>query len=57
MVHGSEVVLPTDIDYGSPRGRAYTEEGNQAALEDAIDELDEAQNVVLLRYSKYQQAL
>jgi hypothetical protein len=28
MVHGSEAVLPTDIDYGSPRVRAYTEEGN-----------------------------
>jgi transposase InsO family protein len=37
MVHGSEAVLPTDIDYGSPRVRAYTEEGNQVALEDTID--------------------
>jgi hypothetical protein len=42
MVHGSEAVLPTNIDNGSPRVRAYTEEGNQAALEDAIDQLDEA---------------
>jgi hypothetical protein len=42
MVHGSEAVLPTVIDYGSPRVRAYTEEGNQAVLEDAIDQLDEA---------------
>jgi hypothetical protein len=37
MVHGSEAVLPTDIDYASPRVRAYTEEGNLVALEDAID--------------------
>jgi transposase InsO family protein len=57
MVHGSEAVLPTDIDYGSPRVRAYTEEGNQVALEDAIDQLDEAHNVVLLKSAKYQQAL
>jgi hypothetical protein len=28
MVHGSEAVLPMDIDYGSPRVQAYTEEGN-----------------------------
>jgi hypothetical protein len=42
MVQGSEAVLPTDIDYDSPRVRAYTEEGNQAALEDATDQLDEA---------------
>jgi transposase InsO family protein len=48
MVHGSEAVLPTDIDYGSPRVRAYTEEGNQVALDDAIDQLDEARDVALL---------
>jgi hypothetical protein len=56
-VHGSEVVLPTDIDYGNPRVRAYTEDGNQVALEDAIDQLDEACDVALLRSTKYQQAL
>jgi hypothetical protein len=57
MVHGSEAVLPTDIDYGSPRVWAYTEEGNQVAIEDAIDQLDEVRNVALLRSAKYQQAL
>jgi transposase InsO family protein len=54
MVHSLEAVLQTDIDYGSPRVRAYIEEGNQAALEDAIDQLDEAQNVALLHCAKYQ---
>jgi hypothetical protein len=57
MVHGSEAVLPTDIDYDSPRVRAYTEEENQVALEDAIDQLDEACDIALLRCAKYQQAL
>jgi transposase InsO family protein len=57
MVHGSVAVLPTDIDYDSPRVRAYTEEGNQVALEDTIDQLDEARDVALLRSAKYQQAL
>jgi hypothetical protein len=42
MVHGSEVVLLMDIDYGSPRVQAYTEKGNQVALEDVIDQLNEA---------------
>jgi hypothetical protein len=32
MVHGSKAVLPTNIDYGSPQVRAYTEEGNQVTL-------------------------
>jgi hypothetical protein len=57
MIHGSEAVLPKDIDYGSPRVQAYTEEGNQVALEDTIDQLDEARDVALLRCAKYQQAL
>jgi transposase InsO family protein len=57
MVHGSVAVLPIDIDYDSPRVRAYTEEGNQVALEDVIDQLDEARDVALLRSAKYQQAL
>jgi hypothetical protein len=56
MVHSSEVVLPTDFDYGSPWVQAYTEEGNQVALEDAIDQLDEVRDVALLRSAKYQQA-
>jgi hypothetical protein len=54
MVHGSEVVLPTDIDYGSPRVRAYIKEGNQVALEDAIDQLDEARDIALLAAAECQ---
>jgi transposase InsO family protein len=57
MVHGSEAVLPTDIDYGSSRVRAYTEEGNQVTFEDVIDHLDEARDVALLQSAKYQQVL
>jgi hypothetical protein len=57
MVHGSEAVLPMDIDYSSPQVQAYTEEGNQVVLQDAIDQLDEAQDVALLHCAKYQQAL
>jgi hypothetical protein len=56
MVHSSEAVLPTDIDYGSPRVWAYTEEGNQVMLEDTIDQLDEVRDVALLSCTKYQQA-
>jgi hypothetical protein len=57
MVHGSEAVLPTDVDYGGPRVQAYTKEGNLVALKDTINQLDEVQDVALLRYAKYQQAL
>ena len=53
MVYGSEAVLLIDIDYGAPRVRAYDEQGAEASLEVAIDQLDEARNVALLRSAKY----
>jgi hypothetical protein len=37
MVYGSEAILPTDLEYGSPRVKAYNEQGSNAALEDAMD--------------------
>ena len=57
MVYGSEAVLPTDLDYGALRIRAYDEQGAEASHEDAMDQLDEAHDVALLRSGKYQQAL
>ena len=57
MVYGSEAILPTNLDYGSPRVRAYDEQGNEASLEDAMDQIDEARDVALLKSAKYQQVL
>jgi hypothetical protein len=57
MVYGSEAILPTDLEYGAPRIRAYNEQGNQTTREEALDRLDEAREVALLRLAKYQQAL
>ena len=54
MVHGSKAILPTDLDYGAPRVKAYNEQGNKASLEDAMDLLDEAHDVALLHSTKYQ---
>ena len=57
MVYGSEAILPTNLDYGAPRVRAYDEQGAEASLEDAMDQLDEAHDIALLRSAKYQQVL
>ena len=57
MIYGAEAVLPMDLDYGAPRIRAYDEQGTEASHEDAMDQVDEARNVALLRSAKYQQAL
>ena len=53
MVYGSEAVLPTDLDYGAPRIRAYDEQGANASHQDAMDQLDEARDIALLRSAKY----
>jgi transposase InsO family protein len=57
LVHGAEAVLPTDLEYGSPRVRGYDEDTNQRAREDSLDQLDEARLVALMHSARYQQSL
>ena len=57
MVYGAEAILPTDLDYGAPRVRAYDKQGAEASHQDAMDQLDEARDIALLRSAKYHQAL
>jgi transposase InsO family protein len=57
LVHGAEAILPTNLEYGSPRVRGYDEDANQQAREDSLDQLDEARTVALMHSARYQQAL
>jgi hypothetical protein len=57
LIHGAEAILPTDLEYGSPRVRGYDENANQRAREDSLDKLDEARTVALMHCTRYQQAL
>jgi transposase InsO family protein len=57
FVYGAEAVLPTDLEYGSPRVGGYDEGTNQRAREDSLDQLDEACTVALMHSARYQQAL
>jgi transposase InsO family protein len=57
LVHGAEAVLPTDLEYGSPRVRGYDEDTNQRAREDSLNQLDEARLVALMHSARYQQSL
>jgi hypothetical protein len=50
-------VLPTDVEYGSPRLKAFNEQNNDATREDALDQLKEARDVALLHSTRYQQSL
>jgi transposase InsO family protein len=57
LVHGAEAVLPTDLEYGSPRVQVYDEDANQQTREDSLDQLDEARLVALMHSARYQQSL
>jgi hypothetical protein len=57
LVYGAEVVLPTDLEYGSPKVKGYGEGTNQRAREDSLDQQDEARTVALMHSARYQQVL
>ena len=46
MVHGAEAVLPAEVRHQAPRVIAYSEAESTAALEDAVDTLDEARDII-----------
>jgi transposase InsO family protein len=48
LVYGAEAILPTDLEYGSPRTKAYNDQSNQTNREDSLDQLEEARDVALL---------
>jgi hypothetical protein len=37
LVYGSEAMLPTDVEYGSPWLKAFNEQNNDVTREDALD--------------------
>jgi hypothetical protein len=49
--------LPTDLEYGSPRTRAYDDQSNRTNREDSLDQLEEARDMALLHSAQYQQSL
>jgi hypothetical protein len=57
LVYGSEAVLPTDLEYGSPRLKAYNKQSNDTVRENTLDQLEEARDIALLHSARYQQNL
>jgi hypothetical protein len=49
--------VPTDLEYGSPRTKAYDNQSNQTSRKDSLDQLEEARDVALLHSARYQQSL
>ena len=57
LVYGVEAILPADLEYGSPRAKAYDDRSNQTSREDSLDQLEEARDVALPHSARYQQSL
>jgi hypothetical protein len=57
LVYGAEAILPTDLEYSSPRTKAYDDRRNQTSQKDSLDQLEEARDVALLHSARYQQSL
>lgn len=57
MVYGAEAVLPSDIEYDSPRVRGYEEEDAEESWKDDINAKEEARLLALKRIVVYQQKL
>jgi hypothetical protein len=57
MVYGAEAVLPTDLQYGSPKVWAYQPDAAEKDWRDVMDLLEESRDIVVIRSIGYQQAL
>jgi hypothetical protein len=57
LIYEAEVVLPTDIEFNTPRVAQYTQEQAKEAREDGVDLLEEAREQALARSALYQQQL
>jgi hypothetical protein len=54
LVYGVEAILPTDLEYGSPRTRAYDDQSTRTNQEDSLDQLEEARDMALQLSVRYQ---
>jgi hypothetical protein len=53
MVYGADAVLPTKLQYGSPRVRAYQPGVAEEGRKDAIDLLEKTWDIAITRSARY----
>jgi hypothetical protein len=56
-MYGLEVVLPTELQYGSPKVQAYQPIEVEQARQYDIDLLEESRDIAVVRSDGYQQTL
>jgi hypothetical protein len=57
LTYGLEAVLPSDLDHGAPRVKTFDLDRAAEVQQDAVDLLDEAREMALVRSASYQQTL
>ena len=57
LAYGAEAVLPSDLDHGAPRVKAFNHDRAVEAQQDTVDLLEEARESIVIRSARYQQTL
>ena len=50
-------MLPSDLDHGAPRVKAFDRDRAAEAQQDTVDLLEEAHETIIIRSARYQQTL
>ena len=54
MAYGAKAVLPSDLDHGTPRVKAFDRDRAVEAQQDMVDLLEEAREMTIVRSARYQ---
>ena len=57
LTYGSEVVLPTKLEFGSPRVRNFNEKQSEDSRLADLDQLEEARDIAAIQSAIYLQGL
>src|SRR5207237_7029216 len=57
LTYGSEVVLPTELDFGSPRVRNFNEKKSEDSRLEDLDQLKEARDIATIQSAIYLQVI
>src|SRR5437773_2026461 len=57
LTYGSEVVLPIELEFGSPRVRNFNEKKSEDSQLEDLDQLEEAKDITTIQIAIYLQGL
>ena len=57
LAYRAEAVLPSDLDHGAPRVKAFDQDRATEAQQDAVDLFEEACEMTIICSARYQQTL